>query len=99
VLRRLGRAAGLVCLGAGTMLQSKELRALGLPSAAERAFHRGDLEAARGRANDLLQLARLDPKGWNSGNARHKAHLILGRVALAQGDIEEHGREAGARGT
>jgi hypothetical protein len=34
----------------------------------------------------MAQAASTD---WNYGNAVHKAHLILGRIALARGDVEE----------
>jgi hypothetical protein len=33
-------------------------------------------------------LDKVQP-GWNEGNARHQAHLALGRLALKQGQLEE----------
>jgi hypothetical protein len=87
ILRALGRALGVACYATGSVFRSRTLRAMGLPSVAERKFRRGDFEAARARALQLLRLAEVEPSEWNYGNAVHKAHLMLGRVALARGDV------------
>jgi hypothetical protein len=87
VVRALGRALGIACYATGKVFRNRRLRAMGLPSVAERNFRRGDFEAARARALQLLQLAEAEPNEWNYGNAVHKAHLILGRIAFARGDV------------
>jgi hypothetical protein len=35
-----------------------------------------------------LRLSQAEPNDWNYGNAVHKAHIILGRVAFAHGDLD-----------
>lgn len=46
----------------------------------------GSLEMAKERGEELLALAPSYTTSWNYGNAIHKGHLILGRIALRQGD-------------
>ena len=89
--RTLGQALGIACFVAGFVVRSRSLRVLGLPSVAELSFRRGNFDAASTRAVQLLQLAEAQPSDWNFGNAVHKAHLILGRVALACGDLDTAG--------
>jgi len=40
-------------------------------------------------ANTVLSVAEKYRSDWNYGNAVHKAHLALGRLALRNGDIEQ----------
>jgi hypothetical protein len=87
VVRALGQALGIACFAVGSIFRRRSLLTLGLPSVAERNFHRGNLDAASARAVQLLRLGEAAPTDWNYGNAVHKAHLMLGRVALARGDI------------
>jgi hypothetical protein len=54
---------------------------------ARRAVDRDKHEQARGLARELLELAQQYQDDWNYGNAVHHAHLILGRVALAERDL------------
>jgi hypothetical protein len=93
VVRALGRALGVACFAVGTAFRSRWLRAVGLPSFAERNLRHRKFDAASARAIQLLQLAEAEPNDWNYGNAVHKAHLILGRVALARGDLGTAGAE------
>jgi|SRR5688572_10478134 len=88
VAQALGQALGLACFATGTLFRSRSLRMLGLPSVAERNFRRSKVDGASARAVQLIQLAESEPKDWNYGNAVHKAHLMLGRVALVRGDID-----------
>ena len=93
VVRTLGRALGITCFAFGSIFRSRSLRILGLPSVAERNLRRGNLDAARARAVQLLRLAEVEPDNWDYGNAVHKAHIMLGRVALARGDLDLAGVE------
>jgi hypothetical protein len=70
----------------GTIARRPYLRLLGLRDAAERDLRRGRLTPAAAKATELLNLAQQFPKDWFYGNAVHHGHLLLGRVALAQGD-------------
>jgi hypothetical protein len=89
VVRGLGRALGIGCYFIGTVARNRSLRALGLPSIAERNFRRKHYDSACVRAPELLQLVEADPNDWNYGNAVHYAHLMLGRVAVVRGDLEK----------
>ena len=54
----------------------------------KRAVDRGENDRAARFAHKLLALAKSYPGDWNYGNAIHHGHLVLGRVALAAGDLE-----------
>ena len=49
----------------------------------------GSLEKAEQFANETLKISEKYKKDWNYGNAIHKGHLTLGRVALRRNNIEE----------
>jgi hypothetical protein len=49
----------------------------------------GSLEKAELFANETLTIAERFKDDWNYGNAIHKGHLTLGRIALRRNDIEE----------
>jgi len=53
------------------------------------AFIAGDQIKAGMYAKDLLNQAESMKDNWNYGNAIHKAHLVLGRIALSAGDLDE----------
>ena len=53
---------------------------------AETALAAGQPEKARNYADAMLGN---DAKGWNLGNRIHHGHLTLGRIALAEGNLEE----------
>lgn len=58
----------------------------------------GFVDQAEDIANGLLRTSSQYKDDWNYGNAIHKAHLTLGRVALRQNDIPtaiEHLHSAG----
>ncbi len=65
-------------------------RTLHLGRAAEAAFQAGDHAKADRYAQELLASPTAP---WNEGNAVHDGHAILGRIALAAGDIETAKRE------
>ena len=48
----------------------------------------GDWDKAKIYAERLLSSAT-DKKDWNYGNAIHHGNLLLGRIALKNGDIEQ----------
>ena len=64
------------------------LRWLVLGSLGMRKVDAGALEKAKRFGNELLSIARDYKDDWNYGNALHKGNLILGRVALREGDPE-----------
>jgi hypothetical protein len=66
---------------------------LSLRGIATRAFERGDHEKAARLARELLALAEQYRDDWSYGNALHHGHLLLGRVALARGDLAAAGAE------
>ena len=55
----------------------------------------GKLEDAERYANDLLALNTKIGRDWNNGNAIHKAHSALGRVAIKRGNVAEGERQLG----
>jgi tetratricopeptide (TPR) repeat protein len=60
-----------------------------LPQAAKIAFNAGKKEKAANYAQELLELAKKYPSDWNYGNAIHDGNMILGRLALANGQLEK----------
>jgi hypothetical protein len=59
-----------------------------LTKAAPAAFKQGERAKAKSIAESLLIEAEAWPKNWNYGNAIHVANLVLGRVALAAGEMD-----------
>ncbi len=59
-----------------------------LPHWSKRAVERGRYAKATKFARELVDLAQRFPTSWNYGNAIHHSHLVLGRVALADGNLE-----------
>jgi tetratricopeptide (TPR) repeat protein len=78
-------------------------RFMGLDYLAVQALEDGKLERAARLAEELLVVAQRYRPNWNYGNALHQAHLVLGRVALARGNItkacEELLKAADVRGS
>ena len=62
-------------------------RIFALPEAAKAAFELGRSDEARQYALEALSIADRLPRN-SSGNAIHDGHMVLGRVALADGDPE-----------
>lgn len=73
-------------------------RWVALADAGTWAVHLGKLDDATALANELLAGIDTFPRDWNYGNAVHKGNLILGRVALRRGDVEEAKRRLLAAG-
>ena len=52
----------------------------------EKAFSDGEIISAEKLAIEYLEIANIKKGNWNYGNAIHHANLILGRIALKNGD-------------
>ncbi len=66
---------------------SVQFHALG--SAAKGAFVVGRPDEALGYAQELLELAPRFKGDWNYGNAIHDGNLVLGRVAVKEGRLDD----------
>jgi len=60
-----------------------------LDKAAKDSFNVGKIDTARNFANELLTLAPNYKQDWNYGNAIQDGNIVLGRIALKDGKIEE----------
>ena len=75
-----------------------EQRFYELGALATSAFEAGETAKAQQYASELLLSAQKFKKDWNYGNALHHGNIVLGRIALARGDIvgaKEHLLAAG----
>jgi hypothetical protein len=68
---------------------SEEQRFYALGRAAKVSFEIGRMEDSRRYAVELQGLLPKFGDDWNYGNAVHDANLVLGRIALREGRIEE----------
>jgi tetratricopeptide (TPR) repeat protein len=68
-----------------------------LPELARQYLEAGNLVKAGETANEVLN-ADQDKSGWNYGNTILTANLVLGRVAIGQGDTKEAARRLLAAG-
>lgn len=59
-----------------------------LDKLAKAAYAAGDLQKASQYASDLLAQAAKSEGNWNVGNAIHHGNLVLGRIALKNGDVK-----------
>ena len=88
--------AGLVAYERSLANMDEEEREGLLPELAKVALEAGETEKARGYAAEML--ASDSRGGWNAGNLVHHGHLVLGRIALREGDTktaQEHLLAAG----
>jgi hypothetical protein len=60
-----------------------------LADAAQQELEAGRLTRAAVLASELLQLAPRYRHDWNYGNAIHHGNTVLGRVALARGNVHK----------
>ena len=77
---------------------SEEERFYVLNDVAKESFEVGKFADANKFATELLTLVTKYDGNWNYGNAIHDAHLVLGRLALKDGKVDEakqHLLEAG----
>ena len=56
---------------------------------ARTAFSAKEYEKAQSYAAELINLAPQYKYDWNYGNALHDGHMVLGRIAVKNGDITE----------
>lgn len=87
LLFRTALGAYGVSLAVASRLPWKYSRFLALHARADRLVER-DPRRAAAFARELIKLAERYRTDWNYGNAVHKGHLILGRVALRRGDLD-----------
>lgn len=66
-----------------------EERFYALNDVAKQSFVLGKVEEARKAANELLVLLPKFTKNWNYGNAVQDGNLVLGRIAVKEGRIED----------
>ncbi len=60
-----------------------------LNDAAKESFVVGNVEDARHYATNLLALAQQFPGDWNYGNAVQDGNLVLGRIAVKEGRLDD----------
>ena len=81
---RLDRALGRLA-AAG----NEEGRFYALDDAAKESFVVGHIKNADQYAKELLTLAPRHTRNWNYGNAIQDGNLVLGRIAVREGHIDE----------
>ena len=69
--------------------KTNEERFYSLGAAAKEEFNKGNLVEAKKYAKELASLTPEYRGNWNYGNAIQDANLVLGRIALREGDIEQ----------
>jgi tetratricopeptide (TPR) repeat protein len=69
--------------------KTEEERFYALNDAAKESFEVGNIEDADKYARELLALLPKYQKNWNYGNAVQDANLVLGRIAVREGRIED----------
>lgn len=70
-------------------LPSQQERFYELGRTAKDAFNDGKFDVAKQSADELLSMAPSYPRDWNYGNAIQDGNLVLGRLALKDGRIDE----------
>jgi len=66
-----------------------EDRFYALDAAAKESFNAGQIQDAENYANELLKMAPDFMSNWNYGNAIQDGNLVLGRISVRNGQIEE----------
>jgi RNA polymerase sigma factor (sigma-70 family) len=64
-----------------------EKRFYALDAAAKESFVAGNIDEARNYAQELMSLTPKYKADWNYGNAMQDANLVLGRIAVREGNI------------
>ena len=60
-----------------------------LNALAKNSFNSGNIKEAKKYANELLILMTRYGDNWNYGNAVQDSNLVLGRIAVYEGRIED----------
>lgn len=68
--------------------ESELHRFYALNDAAKTSFNAKEFDKAIKYATELSMLAKKYPNDWNYGNAIYDSHIVLGRLALLENDIE-----------
>jgi hypothetical protein len=68
---------------------TEETRFYALDGAAKESFNAGNIEEARKDATELLTLAPKYQGNWNYGNAIQDGNVVLGRIAVKEGKMDE----------
>jgi hypothetical protein len=63
-----------------------------LDDAAKQSFNVGNIDNAGNFAKELLTMAPDFKSNWNYGNAIQDGNLVLGRIALREGHVQEAGQ-------
>jgi tetratricopeptide (TPR) repeat protein len=69
--------------------KTSEERFYALNAAAKESFVVGKIEDARKYAQELITLLPQFQRNWNYGNAMQDANLVLGRIAVHEGRIDD----------
>ena len=69
--------------------KTEEKRFYALGAAAKESFDSGKIDDARNFAQELMALTPNYTNDWNYGNAVQDANLVLGRIAVREGKIDE----------
>ena len=69
-----------------------------LADSAKERLDAGDIGSARAYAEELLDLSTRLRHDWNYGNAVHDGHVVLGRIALREGRIDDARRHLALAG-
>jgi tetratricopeptide (TPR) repeat protein len=69
-----------------------------LEKLAKTAFDAGTFAKAESYARQALGAAQRGPRDWNTGNAVHDGHVVLGRLALHEGKLADAEKELLAAG-
>ncbi|MBS0207393.1 MAG: hypothetical protein JSS27_00430 [Planctomycetes bacterium] len=72
-----------------TAAKTPEERFYALNDAAKQSFVVGNIENAQKYANELIDFLPEFKRNWNYGNAVQDANLVLGRIAVRDGRIDE----------
>jgi RHS repeat-associated protein len=72
-----------------TQATTEQQRFHALDKAAKESFVVGKIEDARKYSNELMTLALKFKEDWNYGNAMQDANVVLGRIAVREGHIDE----------
>ena len=97
-----GNEAGKKALAQMEKAQTETLdagsRFSNLDALARMAYKAGETEKARTYATEFLRQAEQNKSSWADGNAVHNGNVILGRIALREGKLDEAKRHLLAAG-